>query len=278
MTFKDLRKFIDNSKITKEPFPDSEDGHHYNQKIKLNSRRFDIFRNKPFWIEDISEHKRADIASNGACCFNHIIGLPHKDNREHKIYDYELEVFNQLEQYKDIFIKKARGLGITELLLRYMCWLCVKDDTYKNTRFHIVTGPRINLAEDLIDRIYNMFMNKLNISCTRTGPIICVNDVTIQAFPSHTISSSRGYTDVKFILIDEAAFFIESQQEECRAVCEAYRAKSKPYIVMVSTPYKVNDMFHTIDKDPNSRFHKINLSYEVGIGKIYDPEELEKVR
>jgi hypothetical protein len=47
---------------------------------------------------------------------------------------------------------------------------------------------------------------------------------------------------------------------------------------MVSTPYKVNDMFHTIDKDPNSRFHKINLPYEVGIGKIYDPEELERER
>jgi hypothetical protein len=66
-----------------------------------------------------------------------------------------------------------------------MAWLCVKDDTYNGARFHIVTGPRINLAEELIDRIHGLFMNsKLGIDCKQVGPIIYVNGVVIQAFPS----------------------------------------------------------------------------------------------
>jgi late competence protein required for DNA uptake (superfamily II DNA/RNA helicase) len=65
---------------------------------------------------------------------------------------------------QDVFVKKALGLGITELLLRYMSWLCVRDSCM------IVTGPRINLAEELVDRIHSLFMNRLEINCKQTGP------------------------------------------------------------------------------------------------------------
>ena len=47
--------------------------------LKKGWEMFNIFLNKPFWISDISQHKKADIANKGACCFNHIIGLPKKD-------------------------------------------------------------------------------------------------------------------------------------------------------------------------------------------------------
>lgn len=57
----------------------------------------------------------------------------------------------------------------------------------------------------------------------------------------------RGYTNVKFILIDEAAYFPPGQQDEVRAVCEAYRPKSYSYIVVVSTPNKPGDFFETIE-------------------------------
>jgi hypothetical protein len=90
--------------------------------------------------------------------------------------------------------------------------------------------------------------SKLNIDCKPVGPIIYVNNVTIQAFPSHTVSTMRGYTDVKFIFIDEGAFFALGQQEEVRAVCEGYRAKTNPHIVLVSTPYKPGDLFEQIER------------------------------
>ena len=47
-----------------------------------NNQLFERLRDKPFWIWDIAEHKRQDIVNKGECCFNHIIGLPKKDNIE----------------------------------------------------------------------------------------------------------------------------------------------------------------------------------------------------
>jgi hypothetical protein len=119
-------------------------------------------------------------------------------------------------------------------------------------------------------------MNKLGIDCKQVGPIIYVNNTIIQAFPSHTSYSMRGYTNVKFIFIDEAAYFPPGQQDEVRAVCEAYRPKSNPFVVIVSTPYKPGDFFESIDRDQNSIFKKLNFHYSVGLNKIYNPQEIEK--
>jgi hypothetical protein len=240
-------------------------------EIQTNTA-FNIFEGRPFWCDRQIPLDR--------CCFNHIIGLPEKDGKSFPIFDYEIELFKALETYKDIWIKKARGLGITELLLRYMVWLCVFNKSYQNTRFHIVTGPRINLAEELIDRIYNLFSSPtllyLQRLIKRTGPIVVVNNVTIQAFPSHTVSTMRGYTDVKFILLDEGDYFPVGQQEEARAVSEGYRIKTRPWIVMVSTPYKPGGMFDTIERDGNSTYKKLFYHYTQGIGKIYNEDEIAK--
>jgi hypothetical protein len=53
-----------------------------------------------------------------------------------------MNLFDALQKDDDIWIKKARGLGITEILLRYMSWLAVRNSGYSVKRFHIVTGPR----------------------------------------------------------------------------------------------------------------------------------------
>jgi hypothetical protein len=34
------------------------------QELKLNSERFAIFRDKPFWISDVKEHKQRDSPRN----------------------------------------------------------------------------------------------------------------------------------------------------------------------------------------------------------------------
>src|SRR5262245_28438565 len=96
---------------------------------------FNIFRNKPFYCWKLED-------CNGQC-FNHLIGLPVKDNITHALYDYEKTVYDTLQTDKLIWIKKATGLGITEFILRYMAWLAVYDYTYQlqPTQFIIVTGP-----------------------------------------------------------------------------------------------------------------------------------------
>ena len=98
MTFKDLQKLVQ-----------SQYGLEQNQlELRL--------RNKPF-------------KTKGGCCFNHVIGLPRKDGIEKSIFDYEKLLYDSLlipnpsklnfnEKY--LWVKKATGLGVTELFLRFM--------------------------------------------------------------------------------------------------------------------------------------------------------------
>jgi hypothetical protein len=76
LTFKDLKKKV-SLEIT-------------SQQTKL----FERLLNKPFWIWDQQQHKQEDIRTDGLCCFNHIIGLPQKDENDKPLYDYERTVFD----------------------------------------------------------------------------------------------------------------------------------------------------------------------------------------
>jgi hypothetical protein len=131
LTFKDLRK-----RVTLET-------------SQQQYRLFEKLLNKPFWIWNIEEHRQEDIKTNGDCCFNHIIGLPQKDGNDKALYDYEQIIFNSLvtqNSNKHLWIKKATGLGISEFMLRFMAWLCLKDNALSGSQMCIVTGPRIDLA------------------------------------------------------------------------------------------------------------------------------------
>lgn len=85
--------------------------------------------------------------------FNHVIGLPHKNGQAYPLFDYEQMLFDALQRHKHVWIKKATGLGVTEFMLRYMVWLCLKDDRLKGHQMCVVTGPRIELAISLMDRM-----------------------------------------------------------------------------------------------------------------------------
>jgi late competence protein required for DNA uptake (superfamily II DNA/RNA helicase) len=203
-------------------------------------------KGKPFWIWNVKEHKQEDIRTKGNCCFNHIIGLPTKEGKDKPLYDYEKIIFESLSIStltsisneiikngisKHIWIKKATGLGITEFMLRYMGWLCLKDNKLSGSQMCIVTGPRIDLAITLIDRLKRLFTTK-NITTTITfankETVIELNGVRIEAFPSHHLDSMRGLPNVSFILLDEADFFPPGQQQDARDVSERYIGKSMP--------------------------------------------------
>ena len=54
---------------------------------------------------------------------------------------------------KHLWVKKATGLGVTEFMLRFMAWLCLRNDDYHNSQMVIVTGPNQELAIKLIKEI-----------------------------------------------------------------------------------------------------------------------------
>ena len=111
MTFKDLKKRVSLEAATQQ------------QQYRLTEK----LRNRPFWIWNVEEHKQEDIKTNGACCFNHIIGLPQKDSVDKPLYDYENITFDSLVTHngninssnnKHLWIKKTTGLGqIVHILL-----------------------------------------------------------------------------------------------------------------------------------------------------------------
>jgi hypothetical protein len=108
-------------------------------------RLFERLQNKPFWIWDRNQHKQEDVRTNGYCCFNHIIGLRSKDTVDKPLYDYEKIIFDSLATHhgnsnsKHLWINKATGLGISEFMLRFMAWLCLKDNTLSGSQMCIVT-------------------------------------------------------------------------------------------------------------------------------------------
>ena len=104
----------------------------------------------------------------------------------------------------------------------------------------IVTGPRIDLAITLIDRLKKLFTN-ITATFANKETVIELNGVRIESFPSHHLDSMRGLPNVSFILLDEADFFPPGQQQDARDVSERYIGKSNPYIVMISTPNAPND-------------------------------------
>jgi hypothetical protein len=75
------------------------------------------------------------------------ISLPRNNNDQNKVnplFDYQELIYNSLQNKKHLWILKSTGLGISEFFLRYMAWLCLRNNDYQNSQMVIVTGPNID--------------------------------------------------------------------------------------------------------------------------------------
>jgi hypothetical protein len=240
----------------------------------------------PFWIWDKQEHRQQAEASNGKCCFQHVVGLPTKDKKEYPLFDYEKILYDSLmsvdRSFKDkhLWVKKATGLGVTEFVLRIMAWLCTKDKNCGDYQMCIVTGPNIDIATKLIRRLKNIFERRLGIYFDNKKTVLELNGCSIEAYPSNHIDSFRSLDNPKFILLDESDFFRKGEQEEVRHVSEGYIGKSDPYIVMVSTPNNPGGLFYQIEQEPEEAclYKRLKMDYHYGLGKIYSQEEIDKAK
>jgi hypothetical protein len=224
------------------------------QQPEARKQLYDRLKDKPFWFWDVAEHTQQYIRTRGDCCFNHIIGLPQKEGVDKPLFSYEHIIYDTLQDHKHTWIKKATGLGVSEFMLRYMAWLCLKDNALAGSQMCIVTGPRIELAIALIDRMKGLFRGRSNVTrfdfkannnvtnfdvkidnnsrkASTFGPqkmgeiafdtketVIELNNVKIEAFPSHHLDAMRGLQNVSFVLLDEADFFPPGQQQDARDV------------------------------------------------------------
>jgi hypothetical protein len=245
----------------------------YEQQLGSSSiQQFELLKGLPFYDWN---NVRAGCTNIN---FNIEIGLPQKNGVAYPLFDYEQMLFDTLQTNKHVWIKKVTGLGVTEFMLRDMAWLCFSRGR-ENSQMCIVTGPRIELAITLIDRMKGLFGNLFPRFDTKET-VIEINGVHIEAYPSHHLDSVRGLTNVSFICLDEADFFPPGQQQDARDVSERYIAKSNPWIVMVSTPNAPEGLFERIEKEPESTclYKRILLDYTYGLGKIYTQQEIDAAK
>ena len=114
--------------------------------------------------------------------------------------DYEEELENDRRETKHLWIKKCACLGITEFMVRWIAWNCLKDDEWKNKQIDVnvvlITGPRIDLAITIIQRLKNLFLDIPKGKETR-----CVlNGNKIEAFPSHHVASAHGLNPLLMLM------------------------------------------------------------------------------
>ena len=195
---------------------------------RANIDLIDKLQGLPFWIFDQDQHRFEYRKSKPKCCFWHSIKCPQKDNHDIPVLPYQRTLYEALQNYKRIAILKSRGIGCSEFLLRYIAWCCINkyatnpnSNSNINSRVLILTGPRIQLSQDLIAR----FKGLLKYLPETEKTVAIVNNVKVEAFPSFHCSAARGYTDVRFVMVDEASFWPPHQVTEMMGVVSGYISK-----------------------------------------------------
>jgi hypothetical protein len=229
------------------------------------------FSGKPFYCYDDAFRGIRD------CCFNHQIGLPIKNGIRHPIHDYEQEIQQAIENNQHVWIKKARGIGATEFLIRYLSWKASVNNDLDGKSIFIIAGTREEFANEIKERMERLFVNDYRNVIRESKHTECyLNNTKFKVFPTKRLKDIRGYVDVAYLFIDEADYFDTKEQDELKYVIKSYEEKSKGKIILVSTAGQSGGLFEQIENDPNSDFYKLFMLVNKGRGKIFDDKFLDE--
>lgn len=231
------------------------------------------FLGKPFYCWDTNKQV------NDTCCFNHMVGMPVKNRKVYPLFDYNLEMQQEIEQNNNVWIKKAKGIGATTFIIRYLSWKCVVDDLLSGYSIFIIAGTLMDMANEIKVKFENLFPIEFrNIISNSKYTETTINKTKVKIFPTKNIKDMRGRTDVAYLFVDEADFFTKADQRELPFVISTYEEKSNATIIMVSTPNKPDGLFATIEKQSEEEciFKRLFMGYERGLGKIFDPVWIAK--
>jgi hypothetical protein len=166
---------------------------------------------------------------------------------------------------------------MTELILRFLTWKIVSSNELEYKNVFIVSGTHSTHAHDVKERMQNLFRNKFpSMQLDSKFTDLWIKNVNIKIFPSRNSKDLRGYTDVAYLFLDEADYWLDSEVSELLHAITRYEEKSNCTTIMCSTPNRPDGLVQSIEKDPNSKYHKIILDYTVGLNKIYDANEIKK--
>jgi hypothetical protein len=177
----------------------------------------------------------------------------------------------------NIWILKARGIGFTTFMIYYLTWKILSGSELDNQSVFIISGTREAHANYIKEKLAGLFERNfplLNLYTKYTEMVL--KDTWIKVFPSTAVKDLRGYFSAKWIWCDEADFLNDTVQDELLAAITPYQIKSNAKIVLSSTANKPGSLMQRIELDPNSKYFKLRLPYQLGVGKIYDPKEIKK--
>jgi hypothetical protein len=167
---------------------------------------------------------------------------------------------------------------MTELILRFLTWKILLNNDLEHKSIFIVSGTFFSHTSDVKVRMENLFRKKFpSMQLESKFTDLWIKNTNVKIFPSRNVKDLRGYTDVSYLFIDEADYFEPSVTTELEHSITRYEEKSNCTTIMVSTPNAPGGLFQKIELDKDSKYHKIILDYTVGLGKIYDPLEIEKI-
>lgn len=234
-----------------------------------------IFLGTPFWIWHSYLHMVQYKKTNGCCCFNHLLSLPSKDGIQYPLFDFQEIIFDTVEQNQNVWIKKARGIGLTTFILRYLAWKILYSSELDYKLIYIVSGSS-DKSNEKVDRMLKKLFEKrfplLRLESKFTD--LWLKKTWIKVLEPRDIMSFESY-DTAYLFIDEADFLEHSEQKELEHAASSF-ARSNCRTIMASTPNQPGSVFEKIENDAISRYAKLQLDYIHGIGTIYDSKFIEK--
>jgi hypothetical protein len=233
-----------------------------------------------------AKHDGARLRSGGQCCAYHILGPAQKHGKDMPLLPWQRLFWQMLHRHRRIWVKKARGIGLSTLVLYIIIYKCLTE-FQQGDRVIVITGIRIETAMDLCRRLKSLFLKNFPNVYTeliKQKDTVCIlNGVIVEFFPART-DSARGLDRVKMAWVDEADWFGPAESKAVRSVVEGFIGKpgsENMYLVLSSTPNKPLGLFETIEKEDPSIYYKIFLPYQYGLEgahPIYDLDQIEKAK
>jgi len=210
------------------------------------------------------------------CCFAHVIGLPEHPAtfQPMKLMPYQVDLADVIHKgrHQKFHINKARQIGVTEIILRIIQYLCF--NRYSGGKIMIIAGTREKTTKKIMSRFKQLFRNIEDVIEDNSNDLYLklTNGTEIEGLPSNS-DAIRGDTKIKCILVDEAAHFKLIDDSVIMDAIRPIVKSNKADLFLVSTPNGQRGFFYEINNEEND-YYKIQLPYTEALGWIYSEEEM----
>ena len=127
---------------------------------------------------------------------------------EFPIFHYQKLIYDAIENNQNIFIKKARGIGVTTFVIRYLVWKILSTNELEGKSIFIISGTREEFANYVKKKMEDLFLPRFpNVVFDSKYTELTINKTWIKVMPTKNIKDVRGYMDVAYLFVDEGDWF-----------------------------------------------------------------------